>query len=260
MRDMSRTLFVATAALICLLPRTSAAQETSSAAAIGAPSAPIAESTPQDPPENPWGRRPRCASMFLKQDWKLTFKQRGCDYLHNRLFSDSALFSAAWSAGVSKVRKSESEEGDGFGTRFARRYAQHTFKATASYLGGLIAGEDPRVAPPYLAMQTTPLPRGFWKRTRHALASNLMSYRCTGDCLTPKDIKRRPAISRIAGALASGYGSEVWTWDRENSRQRALRGAATAYGSSFIDALFNEFKPEITRVGGRIFGGIFAPR
>jgi hypothetical protein len=210
--------------------------------------------------DNPWGRRPVCASMFLKSDWQLTKKQRACDWLQNRLFSESAILGAAWSAGVSKVRDSESERGDGFGTRFGRRFAQSAFKSTATYLGAIVADEDPRMAPPYLAMSAAPRPRGFWRRTRHALAYNFVSYRCAGECRRSEDIERRPALSRVLGALASGYASEVWTWDRETSHQRALRGAATAYGSTFMSALFTEFKPEITGFASRTFGALFGFR
>jgi hypothetical protein len=207
--------------------------------------------------ENPWERRPECASMFLKSDWRLSGRQKACDWIHNRVLSNSALFGALGSAAVSKVRDSDSEAGDGFRIRFGRRFAQSTFKSTGAYLGGLVAREDPRTVPPYLIMKSSPRPRGFLARTRHALANNLMSYACVGDCRSEADIRRRLALSRVVGALASGYGGEVWTWDRETSHQRALRGAASAYGSSFVDALYTEFKPELTAAAGKVFGGLF---
>jgi hypothetical protein len=206
---------------------------------------------------NPWSQRPVCASMFLKSDWQLTSKQRACDWIQNRLLSTNAMLGAAWSAGVSKFRDAESEEGDGFGTRFARRFAQSAFKSTGTYIGSVIAREDPRLAPPYLAMSAKPRPRGFFKRTGHALAANFVSYRCLADCSKPEHIDRQPALSRALGALASGYAAEVWTWDRETSHNRALRGAATAYGTTFINALFVEFKPELSAFAGRTFGALF---
>ena len=207
--------------------------------------------------ENPWAGRPVCASMFLKSDWKLTGRQRSCDWLQNRLLSNGALFGAAGSAVVSRIRNPDSEQGDPFAVRFGRRYAQSAFKSTGAYLGGLIAREDPRLVPPYLVMRSQARPRGLWRRTRHALATNVMSYDCVGDCKSESDIRRRFALSRVLGAVASGYGSEVWTWDRANSHSRAWRGAGSAYGSSFADALYTEFKPEVTAAAGKVFGGLF---
>jgi hypothetical protein len=260
MRDtLNRSRLLMLAMWLVLLPSLAAGQTATSPpdAALAqqpqAPGAPIVYT-------NPWNRKPVCAPMFLAADWQLTRKQRACDWLHNRVFSNGALFGAAWSAGVSQIRDAASERGDGFGTRFARRFAQSAFKSTAAYVGGGIAGEDPRMAPPYLAMSNAPRPRGFWKRTGHALAHNFVSYRCTNDCSRPEHIRRRPALSRVLGAFASGYGAEVWTWDRETSHQRALRGAATAYASTFADALVTEFKPELTAFAGRTVGAVFGFR
>jgi hypothetical protein len=203
---------------------------------------------------SPWNRRPVCASMFLKSDWQLTSKQRACDWLQNRLFSSSALTGAAWSAGVSTLRDSSSEAGDPFATRFARRYAQSAAKSSAAYLGALVAHEDPRVRPPYLVLKPMPRPRGFWPRTRRALVANFVSYRCLRACRTDADVDRQIALSRMLGALASGYAAEAWTWDRETSHRRALRGAATAYGSSFLSTLFGEFSPELSAFARATFG------
>ena len=258
-----RMLYIAALSLTLLLPPTVAIAQVPD----GEPFAPVVrtaevEQAPASAPapENPWARRPACASLFLKSDWQLTGKQRACDWIQNRVFSNGALFGAASSAFVSKVRDSAAEEGDPYGIRFGRRYAQSAFKSSAAYLGGVIAGEDPRIVPPYLVMKARARPRGFWRRTRHALANNLTSYACVGECRSEKDIKRRFALSRVLGAIASGYGSEVWTWDRATSHSRAWRGAASAYGSSFADAIYTEFKPELNAAAGKVFGGLFGFR
>src|SRR5262245_62079719 len=128
--------------------------------------------------ENPWPRRPVCASLFLKSDWQLTRKQRACDWIQNRMFSNGSLFGAFGSATVSKIRNAEAEQGDRFAVRFGRRFAQSAFKSTGAYVGTVIAREDPRLVPPYLQMTSQPRPTGFWRRKRHALANNLMSYAC----------------------------------------------------------------------------------
>jgi hypothetical protein len=210
--------------------------------------------------ENPWSRRPVCASLFLKSEWQLSGKQRTCDWIQNRMLSNGALFGAVSSALVSKIRDPEPEQGDSFAVRFGRRYAQSAFKSTGAYLGGLIAREDPRLVPPYLVMQTQARPRGFWRRTGHAFSNHLMSYDCIGECRAETDIRRRFAMSRVLGAIASGYGGEVWTWDRPDSHARAWRGVASAYGSSVADAIYTEFKPELNAAAGKVFGGLFGFR
>lgn len=223
------------------------------------PSPSIQDAPPPTAAVDPWGRRPVCASMFLKGDWQLSGKQRACDWVRNRLLSNVALLGAAWSAGVSQARDASAERGDAFAVRFGRRLAQSALKSSAAYVASL-TGEDLRAAPPYLAMSARARPRGFWKRTGHALSQNVVAYRCVADCSRPEHIRRRVALAPGLGAVASGYGSEMWTWDRETSHQRALRGAAAAYGSTFLNAWVTEFKPEISAFAGRTFGSLFGFR
>jgi hypothetical protein len=202
---------------------------------------------------NPWARRPVCASMFLKSDWQLTGKQRACNWIQNGIFSTNALLGAVWSAEFSKLRDAPSERGDGFAVRFGRKFAQSAMKSTGAYVGGIIAREDPRKAPPYLGLRTGPPPRGFFKRTGHALGGNVISSECVDPCVSDTHIKRRFALSTIAGSTASGFGGELLATGRPYSRDRALRGAASAYAATFVNALFVEFKPELSAFAGRTF-------
>jgi hypothetical protein len=211
------------------------------------------------PPSNPWAERPVCASMFMKADWQLTAKQRLCDFTHNGVFSTNAMLGAAWSAGYSMWTDNTSEAGDGFATRFGRRFGQNAFKSAGGYVGTLIAGEDPRRRPPYLAMRTV-RPRGFWKRLGYAVGGNFVSYRCVDDCDDESDIRLRPALSRVLGSLASGAAGELMTTDRPRSYSHGLRGAASAFGSTFVSAGLTEFNPEISAFAGRTFTAIFGAR
>ena len=218
-------------------------------------SAPAAAQQPALPdaaaPDNPYERRPVCASMFMKTDWQLTKKQRICDWIHDGVFSTNAMLGAAWSAGFSMYNDSESEAGDPFLTRFGRKFGQNACKSTGAYVGGLIFREDPRKRPPYLAIRTTPPPRGFFRRVGYALGTNFISYRCVASCSSEADIRKVPALSRITGSIASGYASELLTTDRPNDHVRAWRGAASAYASTFTNSLFVEFKPELSAIAGR---------
>jgi hypothetical protein len=121
----------------------------------------------------------------------------------------------------------------------------------------MVFHEDPRVSPPYLFMFTKPRPRGFLKRTVHALETNFVSYRCDGTCTEETDIKTEPALSRITGSLASGFSIELWASDRSSLRRRALRGSASAYGATFVSGLFVEFKPELSAFAGKMFTAVF---
>src|ERR1044071_6367652 len=155
----ARTLFLVILTVVLVAPAAGGADVGDLAAAADPATSPgieeaaasqaAATPTPALPFENPWMRRPVCSNMFLKSDWPLTKKQRACDWIHNRLFSNTALIAAGFSAEVSKIRDAPSERGDGLGTRFARRYAQSALKSLGTYIGTVIADEDPRVEPRY---------------------------------------------------------------------------------------------------------------
>src|SRR5262245_27780513 len=117
-------------------------------------------------PEDPFANRPVCASHFLNSDWQLSFKQRSCDWIQNRMFSTTSALAAAWSAGYQQVteKSSDLEKGTGgFTTRFATNFAESAAKSTGAYLGGMVSREDPRPAPPFLALSSKPHPHGFFK-------------------------------------------------------------------------------------------------
>lgn len=202
-------------------------------------------------------RKPVCVSLFLQQDFKLSSKQKLCDFAQNRVFTLSATFGAAVSAGYSQITESSQDRGKGtkgYSTRFGEDLAQSEFKSTGTYLGGLLLHEDPRPDPPYLVLKCANDPKGFWLRSRHALARTLLSYRCVKDCTAAEDIKRRFAFSHVAGAFASGFSSELWAPDRLNDPGRALRRSASAYATTFGGSFFSEFNPELTTLGHKVLG------
>ena len=246
-------------ALMFFLPASLSTAEQQAPDALVPSAEPSVVSATTDP-VNPWERRPECASMFMKADWRLTKRQRVCDWIHNRMFATNALVGAAWSAGFSQMRDATSERGDNFATRFSRRFAQNAVKSTGGYLGGLVFREDPRTQPPFLVMRDKPRPRGFWRRTAYAIGTTVIAYRCEQPCTKEEDIQRVFALSRVTGALASGFAGQIWTWDEPDARRRALRGAASAYGSTFVNRVITEFKPELSAFAGKTITKIFGVR
>ncbi len=247
--------------------------------ALGAePQAPAATQNPppsaEAPLPDPYGHRPVCESMFLTSDWQLSPKQTACDWIQNRVFSTPALLGAVWSAETTPLWNrlmGRSDDGSGFSRRFVTNFGQNASKSTGAFLGGLLFHEDPRVAPPYLILQREPRPRGFWKRTAHALEANFVSYRCEHelgsgdtrqdhDCRTAGDVHLVPAVSRVTGSLASGYALAFLEPSATDMRTRALRGAASAYAATFANSLFVEFKPELSAFAGKALTAIFGVR
>jgi hypothetical protein len=217
------------------------------------------ESAPPPDPVNRWEERPECASMFMNAEWRLSHRQRLCRFVHSGVLSTSALVGVAWSARFSQEMDAGSERGDGFATRFGRRFGQNAFKSLGEYAGTYISREDPRRRPPFLVMQTRTT-RGFFPRLGRALAGNVLAYRCAENCTEASHIRRTPAVARILGSIASGASAELLTRDRPNSTDRALRGAASAYASTFTSAAIDEFRPEISAAAAKVLTTIFGVR
>jgi hypothetical protein len=202
---------------------------------------------------NPWSKRPVCASMFLQADWQLTQKQRACDWLQNGAFSMTGLLAAASAATYSKIAG-----GDAFLQGSGRNFAKNGFKSTGTYLVTLLSREDPRRAPPYLPFYGPPHPSGFSRRLMHAVIGNLLAYRF--DSCTSCPLRRVPAISRVVGAFASGFGGELLESEGRYVSRRALRGAEAGYAGTFVNAVIVEFKPELSTFAGKTVTTLFGSR
>jgi hypothetical protein len=256
------TTFLALGLLLGADSGAGATAATTATATAVAPPAPVAQSAAEQPID-PFDRRPVCESLYLASEWQLSPKQHACDWIQNGIFSTPAMFGALWSATTAPLWDRIAglpEEPYGFPRRFGNNFAQNAFKSTGAYLGGLIVHEDPRVAPPYLIMQRERRPHGFWRRTAHALAANVMSYRCDALCTRPEDVRRVPAISKVTGALASGASMAVLDPHASNLQTLMLRGSASAYAATFANSLFVEFKPEISAIAGKVVTAVFGAR
>jgi hypothetical protein len=213
----------------------------------------LMQAAPAEKPQDPWASRPVCDSMFLKSEWRLTAKQKACNWIDNGVLSTSRVFTTGVSTIVTMIVDNPSERGDGFRVRYGRKWAQGAVATTGEYIGALIGHEDPRSAPPYLVLRPDPPPSRFFVRLGHAIARNVVTTTCVAPCLSEKDIRNRPGVSRVLGAIASGAGGVAFNWNEPDRATRMWRGVATAYGTSLGHELVTEFKPELTALGGRLF-------
>jgi len=196
-----------------------------------------AQAKPEDQllPEPP---PPDCNNYIMQNRPVFNAKQRACHYFSN-IISPSGTFGSLFFAGIAQWRDDPPEWGQGmhgFGRRFGTRYAQGIAKSTGEFVFGEVFREDPRMLPSTKA--------GFWGRSLHALVNPLVVE-------VPK---KRFAVSRLAGALSSGFAGRAWYPDRLNSIGQAFARSGSAMGGYVGSSFFTEFRPDFLNLVGRIFG------
>jgi len=194
---------------------------------------------------------PGCDAYTMQEIPRLEFKRKACAY-RDQLLTGSALFGAAFFAGIAQLQNDPSEwpqGADGFGRRFGVRYAQGMAKSTGSFLFGALDHEDPRAHPPanlFCASHDHGPKTGFWPRTGSALLRVVWVHRdnCTDGI----------AFSHIAGALSSGFIGMAWTPPPGNTIGQAFARSGTAFGGDVAASVFSEFQSDIFGVVSRLFG------
>jgi hypothetical protein len=193
---------------------------------------------------------PGCDAYTMQSIPQLGLKRKTC-YYRDQLFTGSALFGAAFFAGVAQLRHDPSawpQGADGFGRRFGTRYAQGMAKSTGSFLFGALNHEDPRTHPP--AYPECPHQHGqkpgFLPRTGDALLRVVWTHRdnCTDGV----------AWSHFAGSLSSGFVGLAWTPAPGNTVSQAFVRSGTAFGGDIAASVFAEFQSDIFGLFGRLFG------
>lgn len=128
----------------------------------------------------------------------LTHRQRGEVYVNQTFGNFGAYFARMFTAGVDQARGAPKQWGGGmaaYGERFGSRYGQFVIANTFQSAGNAALGYESR----YDLCRC----RGFWPRTRHAIARNFVTYNRT-------EFERRPAIPLYAGSFGAGMISTVW--------------------------------------------------
>jgi len=123
----------------------------------------------------------------------------------------------------------------GYGKRVASRHGQFVAQNSLSALGNGILGYEPR----YDVCRCD----GFWRRTRHAVARNFVTYDRT-------ETKLRPQLALYAGAFGGGMVATSWTPNHDLLHLGA-HGALSQASFGVLANLAGEFWPEIMRVFGR---------
>lgn len=151
----------------------------------------------------------------------LDFQQRREVYLRQTFLTAGSYVARMFSAGIDQARGVPSEWGggmDAYGLRFGSRYGQFVITNTLQSAGNAIVGYETR----YDLCKC----RGFWPRSKHAIARNFYTYNST-------EHERRPQIPLYAGSFGAGMISSVWLPGHRSSWKDGAYAALgqAAYGS-----------------------------
>jgi len=120
----------------------------------------------------------------------------------------------------------------GYGKRVASRQGQFVVQNSLSALGNGILGYEPR----YDICRC----EGFWRRTRHAVARNFVTYNRT-------ETELRPQLALYAGAFGGGVVAGSWI-PNHDLLTIGGRAAMAQAGFGVLSNLVGEFWPEVMRV------------
>ena len=190
---------------------------------------------------------------------RFTEAQRFEAFVNNSL-TDQAMLGAALSALLAQAQRPPHEwprTWEGFGERVGVRYGQSATKGAVEFALGTLLREDPRHVrymddPQVLEAAEKshkPMQAGIGRRIGHAMIDSVTVRRNQADGLG----SRMPAISRFAGAFASGYVGRYWYPPSAAGPSDIAVRSASAFAGTFTSSFYNEFKPEVGRLLGSIF-------
>jgi len=165
----------------------------------------------------------------------LTNAQREDVYFHQTFLTANAYLLRLFTAGIDQARGVPSQWGGGmagYGPRFGNRYGQFVIANTFQSAGNAALGYESRYD---LCRCHT-----FWRRTRHAVVRNFVTYNET-------EHELRPQLPLYAGSFGAGMLSAVWLPGRRNVWRE---GAYSALGQAGWGSAYNwgsEFAIDILR-------------
>ena len=174
---------------------------------------------------NSAGPAPPVQALTLEEKFRLYV---GDTYGHR------AWLTSASTAGIRQWINSppEWEQGmKGYGRRFASSMGENIIRSTVRLGVGAALHEDPR----YFASAR----KGVLRRSLHAVTFVFVPCNDYGH--------RTVGVSRLAGALSSGFISNTWYPERLSNTSHAMSRAGIAVGGDAALNLFHEFWPDIKR-------------
>jgi hypothetical protein len=165
----------------------------------------------------------------------LTFAQRRDLYLQQTLTTPGAYAKRMFAAGVDQLRDNPPQWDDGwagYAERLASREGQFISANTLAMLGNAALKYEPR----YDQCGCS----GFWRRSRHAIVRNFVTYNRSEQQL-------RPQLGLYAGAFGGGMISTAWKPDPHNVFVEGALGMAGQAGYGALWNFFLEFYSDVNR-------------
>jgi hypothetical protein len=171
-------------------------------------------------------------TTLIKRPW-LSANERLRLYL-KRTYGPISIVQSAAGAGISQWRgapKEWKQAAEAYGDRFGNSYAEHVIRGTMEYGASAMLREDNRYVPS--------LDTGFWKRTRHAIASTFVARNDGGH--------EHFAYSRFGSALGAAFISRIWQPPSRNSAGDGVYSFGITMANGIGWDVLREFWPDIRR-------------
>jgi len=165
----------------------------------------------------------------------MSVQQRREIYLQQTLTAPGAYMKRMFAAGIDQARgvPSQWDDGwDGYVERFASREGQFITANSLAALGNAKLKYEPR----YDQCQCG----GFWRRTRHAIVRNFLTYNQTEQEL-------RPQWALYGGSFGGGLISTAWKPHPRNAFAEGGRAMLGQAGYGVLLNFFVEFSTDINR-------------
>lgn len=166
----------------------------------------------------------------------LTQRQRTQIYLKT-MINPFGYIKAGLSAGIDQWSDNPEEWGQGasaYGKRYANILGQYSIQRTVTFGLSSVLHEDNR----YFNSGK----RGFWPRTKYALASGILARHDNG--------RRYISISQLGGVAAGAFLSRTWLPPSQNSPGNAAVSFGITMGSNIGFGVVKEFLPDLGRAIG----------
>jgi hypothetical protein len=156
------------------------------------------------------------------------------DFYLRKTYGPIGIGRSLFLAGINQWRDDPTEWGqgmEGYGRRFASKFAHHTVRRTIQLGAGIWLREDPR----YFRSERT----GFWPRTSYAVAQTFITRKDDGGS--------RLAISRLIAVFGAALISRTWQPEDNRTVKNGLTNGAISLGWDIGNKIFEEFWPDIRR-------------